>query len=189
MDMTNGNMEIVLFPEFPQIHNFSFERRCAAIHVCIKSIVHIRGNEDQTSPLSLSLRRQNKFFISVRRKNRDSSFFSSLAPKNTSWSRREPRLARRRSAQKFLMFCEFLRTIYALLSGVNNNQPFPSARRKALNPIADISLSHPLRRIAPGVILNYKRPLHFGNERSVLPATDSFPRSCNFFASLSRVFV
>lgn len=39
---------------------------------------------------------------------------------------REPRLARR-SAQNFLMFCGFLRTtIYALLSGVNNNQPSPS---------------------------------------------------------------
>lgn len=79
--------------------------------------------------LSLFLPRQNKFFISRRCKNRDSSFF---APKDTSWSRR---LAGASPCApvgaEFLMFCGFLRTtIYALLSDVNNNQPSPSARRR-----------------------------------------------------------
>jgi len=57
------------------------------------------------------------------------------------------RLAREpRRRAKFLMFCGFLRTtIYALLSGVNNNQPpfslsLPPLWWKAVNSITDISL-------------------------------------------------
>jgi len=125
-------------------------------------------------PLSLSLSRQNKFFISRHRKNRDSSFF---APKDTSWSRR---LARASPCApvgtEFLMFCGFLRTtIYVLPSGVNNNQPSPSVPEEGTKSHHWYFPPTLFSRTALGVILNYKWPLRFGNERSVLPTTDSFP--------------
>lgn len=112
-----------------------------------------------------------------------------LRPKGTSWSRERLDLARRAARRKIsdvLPVSSY--TIYALLSDVNNNQPYPFGvlrhghSRKALNPITLIFPSHS-PGLRPGVILNYKWPLRFGNERSALPAADSSLFPWDFFAN------
>lgn len=93
------------------------------------------------------------------------------------------RLAREpRRRAKFLMFCGFLRTtIYALLSGVNNNQPPFSLSSSSL--VEGSKLHHwyfpptfPWTE-PPGVILNYKWLVRFSNERYRPPILPPSPSS------------
>lgn len=87
-------------------------------------------------------KKQNKFFTNEYRKSGDSSVF--FAMKDTSRSRG---LARSSCTPAWRKISDVLRvssTIYALLSGVNNNQPFPLLLKEEGEGTKLISLIFPL---------------------------------------------
>lgn len=128
----------------------------------IHPFVRILQRKDRTSSLSLSLvsfflRRWNKFFISGCYKSSNPSFFCAdrilpgAKPRGAS-----SRALRRRKISDVLRVSSY--TIYALLSGVNNNQPSLScasllslAVPLGTKPhLADISLA-PFRAVRPAL--------------------------------------
>lgn len=192
-------MEIAISATFGQFAAFySSLRQSMKLYTHIRKVVLREKNEIEPRSSSLVfLGRQNKCFISEYRKSGDSSFFFCdgdyflIGLPGSSYVYTH-RVARRKISDVLRVSS----TIYALLSGVNNNQLFSLLQEEenVLNPITDIpsappfSLSSP-SRATPDVILNYKWPFRFGNERSALPTTDSSPCfSCNFFASPSGTF-